>query len=105
MLQIISQYPIISYKELKERSGLGKASFTYNLKRLKKMKLIWRVKKKDKIGYDILTKEKLADEMYLLVVNKYLEGEVDKDTMMELIEKLKDYGRSKSKYCSSLLDR
>lgn len=91
LLQIISQHPNINYKELKACSGMDKASFSYNLKKLKRMKLIWRMKKKDTTGYDIVTKEKLADEMFLILVNKYLDGEVDKDVVMEIVDKLKDY--------------
>ncbi len=91
ILQIVSMEPMIPYKELKRRSGLEPSSFKYNLKQLKKKKLIWRIKKGDRIGYDIITKERLADEMFLIMTNKYLDGEVEKETMMSIVEKLKDY--------------
>jgi predicted transcriptional regulator len=91
LLQIISQNPDITYKELKTRSGMDRASFSYNLRKLKRMKLIWRVTKKGKTGYDIVTKEGLADEMFLILVRKYLDGDVDKDEMIDILDKLKDY--------------
>ena len=91
LLDLISKHPTIGYRELKERSGMDTASFSYNLKKLKRLKLVWRVNRGSSIGYEIVTREKLADEMFLILVNRYLDGEVEKDDMMDIIERLKEY--------------
>lgn len=91
LLDLISKHPIIGYKELKQRSGMDKPVFSYNLKKLKKLKLVWRVNRNGKTGYEIVTQERLADEMFLILVNKYLDGDMEKDEMIDILEKLKDY--------------
>ncbi len=88
LLMIISNKPGISYKMLKERSKLKKSSFVYSLNRLKDLKLIWRVKGRDGFGYEIVTEEKLKDKMFLILVTKYIDGEMDRDTLMTLIDDL-----------------
>lgn len=93
LLELITIHPMISFKELKRRSGMDSSSFNYNLKKLKKMKLVWRVKGNGKVGYEIVTKERLADEMFLVLVKKYLDGEIDKNDLMDILEKLKGYRR------------
>lgn len=70
---------------------MKRESFQYNLKKLKKLKLVWRVKGIKGAGYEIVTRERLADEMFLLTVNRFLEGDIAKNEMMSLIDKLKDY--------------
>ena len=91
ILQIISIEPLIGYKDLKNKSGMDSSTFKYNMKQLKKKKLIWKVTHDSVSGYDIITKERLSNEMFLIMVNKYLDGEVEKDMMMSIVEKLKDF--------------
>jgi predicted transcriptional regulator len=91
LLELVSRYPGISFKDLKRRSGMDRASFDYNLKKLKRSKLIWKIDRNGSKGYEIVTKERLADEMFLALVNKYLDGEIGKDDMMEILRKLRSY--------------
>lgn len=46
---------------------------------------------KGKTGYEIVTKERLTDEMFLILVNKYPDGDVEKDDMMDILQRLKEY--------------
>ena len=91
LLQLISLEPMIPYKDLKRRSGQKPSSFKYNIQQLKKKKLIWRIRRGNRIGYDLITEKRLADEMFLIIVDKYLDGEVDKETMMLILDKLEDH--------------
>ena len=42
----------------------------------------------------IFTVNKLADEMFLVVVGKYLVGKIEKDEMMALTEQLKEFRKN-----------
>lgn len=88
LLEIISNDPGITIDRLKKRSGLKKSSFTYNMNKLKKLKLIWRVKRRDGFGYEIVTEEKLKDKMLLIMVSKFTSGEIDSDVLMEMMDEL-----------------
>ena len=94
ILELISQHRGISQRTLKRGSGLSRESFEYNMKRLRKQKLIRRVKTRDGFGYEIVTMGKLADEMFLVVVGKYLDGKIEKDEMMALTEQLKEFRKN-----------
>ncbi|MGA1822821.1 MAG: winged helix-turn-helix transcriptional regulator [Thermoplasmatota archaeon] len=91
LLDIISRDPGLSIGDLRRRSGMKRESFQYNLRKLKKLKLVWRVKGIEGSGYEIVTRERLADEMFLLTVNRFLDGKIEKEEMMSIIERLKDY--------------
>ena len=88
MLEIISSEPGITVEILRKRSGLKRSSFTYNLNKLKKLRLVWRVKTTDGFGYEIVTEEKLKNKMLLILVNKFTNGEIDRDTLMRRMEEL-----------------
>lgn len=88
LLEIISNEPGISNDILRKRSGLKISSFTYNLNRMKNLKLIWRVKGRDGFGYEIVTEEKLKDKMLLILVTRFTNGEMDRDTLMRMIDEL-----------------
>jgi predicted transcriptional regulator len=88
VLEVVSIDPGISVDELRRRTGLKRSSFNYNLNRLKAMRLIWRVKTKDGYGYEIVTEEKLRNRMFLVAVSKFTRGEIDRDTLMDLVDEL-----------------
>ena len=88
---MISVYPGISYKELKKIMGIEKASFSYNLQKLKEMKLIWRVRSSDGNGYEIVIREKMSKEMFITLMERYIEGEIDKETMLDILDDLEEF--------------
>jgi predicted transcriptional regulator len=88
ILEIISSEPGITIGNLRKRSGLKRSSFTYNLNKLKKLKLVWRVKTSDGFGYEIVTEEKLRNKMLLILINKFTAGEIDRDTLMRMVDEL-----------------
>lgn len=91
ILEIISIEPGISKKEIRVRSGMDRASFDYNFQRLKDLKMIWRINKEKNFGYEVVTKDKLTMEVFLKTVQRFLKDEVDKKTLMEVIEGLKEF--------------
>ena len=88
MLEIISGEPGITIDILRKRSGLKRASFTYNLNKLKKLRLVWRVSTPEGYGYEIVTEEKLKNKMLLILVNKFNNDEIDSDALMEMVDEL-----------------
>ena len=91
ILEIISRDPGIAFSDLSLRSGQKKETFEYNLKKLRKMKLVWKIEGIEGYGYEIVTKEKLSDEIFIHTVNKFLEGEIEKGEMMSIMAKVKKY--------------
>jgi hypothetical protein len=90
ILEIVASEPGIKLSDLKARSGLKDDIFDYNMKRLRKMKLLWKVKGIEGPGYEVVTKERLSDEVFLRTVNKFLDGEIDKGQMMTILRRLND---------------
>jgi len=88
ILEVISIDPGITVEELRKRTGLKRSSFIYNLNKLKGMKLIWRIRIRDGYGYEVVAEEKLRNRMFLVLVSKFTRGEIDRDTLMELVDDL-----------------
>jgi len=88
ILEVVSIEPGIPVEELRKRTGLKRSSFNYDLNKLKGMRLIWRIKTRDGYGYEIVTEEKLRNRMFLVLVSKFTRGEIDRDTLMELVDGL-----------------
>lgn len=90
ILEIIMDHPGIPLKELKERSGMVSQSFIYTMRKLKQSKIIWKTKTDKGIGYEVVTRERLVDEMFLSLMKKFTNGEISRDEMMDLIAKLEE---------------
>ncbi len=88
ILEIVSINPGISVRLLRKRSALKMSSFNYNLNKLKSLRLIWRISVKGGYGYEIITEEKLKDRMFVILVSRFAKGEIDRNTLMRLIDEL-----------------
>lgn len=95
LLDIISISPGISYRDLKVRSGLSNGTFTYNLNRLKEVRLVWRRRRDDGTGYEVVTRERIADSVFLLLLHKYLDGHLDRSELEDFFTKLEEYRNQK----------
>lgn len=91
LLDIISISPGISNHDLKARSGLSNGTFAYNLNRLKEVRLVWGRRGNDGFGYEVVTRERIADKVFLLLLDKYLDGGIDRSELQEFYEKLEEY--------------
>ena len=88
LLDLISGNPGITTEELRIRSGENHSSFIYDLRKLREGKLVWRVKRGSKTGYESVTQERLEDELFLDLVRKFTEGEATKDEVMMLVSRM-----------------
>jgi len=91
ILAIITEDPGVSLKDIRKRSKLDKASFEYNFRKLKDMRLIWRVITPKGPGYEVITKERLTEDIFIVVVKKFLNDEIDKRTLMEILDGLEEF--------------
>jgi len=91
LLDLISISPGITFSELKDRSGLGNGTFVHNLNRLKEMRLIWKMDNKEGSGYEVLTRERISDEIFLVLIRRFLDGDLDRESLGELVDRLETY--------------
>ena len=90
LLEMIKQSPGISNKQLNLNSRLTQKTIEYNLNRLIDMKLIWKVKTGNGVGYEYISNEKLYREMHYCLLKKLLSTEIDEETFHRVKQKLKD---------------
>ena len=88
LIDIIGTYPGITRNELLERTRQSRKILSYHLTRLSDLRLIWKIKEGGKIGYRPITKEELFKEAFAIIVDKFLENEIDLQTFNQLKNKL-----------------
>jgi len=64
LLDLIRDDPGITRKELMIRSKLDRKNMNYTLRRLKDLKLIWNIETKKGDGFEVISRERLMDEMF-----------------------------------------
>jgi hypothetical protein len=67
------------------------------LKKFKRDHLIWEVENGKGIGYELITRERLLEEMLLDVVESFLKGEIDQSTFIRMKEWIEEEKRVKKK--------
>jgi predicted transcriptional regulator len=90
LLRAIKNRPGISRKELIELTKQSREEINYNLKRLKDKKVVWKIADGGDPCYEFITKEELAVEMMALLIEKFLDDEIDRETFLMLKRKLED---------------
>lgn len=88
LLRAIKENPGISRKELLDLTKQSREEVNYNLRRLKEKKMIWKIADGGDPCYEYITKEQLAVEMMAIVLEKFLDDEIDRETFLLLKEKL-----------------
>jgi predicted transcriptional regulator len=88
LLRAIREKPGISRKELLELTRQSREEINYNLRRLKDLKVIWKVKDGGDPCYEYITKEQLAAEMMAIIIEKFLDDEIDRETFLMLKRRL-----------------
>ena len=86
LLEIINRNPGITKKQLVKRTRMEKKKVSYNLRRLKERRFIWYVRNTS--GYEAVTREKIKKEMLLILMDRYLKGEIDKDAFQRFKQEL-----------------
>jgi len=84
VLKLIEGNPGITRKEIKASLDITGKGLTYVLQRLRSSKMIWEVRRGDIIGFEIITREKLMDEILVMLARRLVRGEIDERTYLEL---------------------
>lgn len=90
LMEIINENSGISRKEIMTRVQMDRKTLTYHLKRLKKLKLIWKVDQGGSEGYEMITRQKLKDEMFRLLVKKFVDGDIERESFFQLMKVLEE---------------
>ncbi len=88
LLDIIKEDPGIGRATLLEMSRQDRKELTYDLSRLKKLKLIWKVSGPNGSGYEYVTDDMLYDSLITTLVERLMEGRIDQDEFILLKERL-----------------
>ena len=88
LLRAIKENPGISRKELLDLTKQSREEINYNLRRLKEKRVIWKIADGGDPCYEYITKEQLAAEMMAIILEKFLDDEIDRDTFLLLKRKL-----------------
>lgn len=88
LLRAIKNKPGISRKALIELTTQSREEVNYNLRRLKDKKVIWKITDGGDPCYEFITKEQLAAEMMAIILEKFLDDEIDRETFLMLKNKL-----------------
>ena len=92
ILTIIKQYPGITISELLSITRLNKRALQYNLKKLRDLRIIWKVGNGRNTCYEFITKRKLHNELFKLLIIKFLNDEIDEETYLLLRDELEKKG-------------
>ena len=84
MLRLIRDNPGITRKELARKTRISKSTVSYNIKKLAERNLVWEVPRGRKTGYEYKSQEKVLDELSRLLLEKYINNEIDKETFIKL---------------------
>ena len=88
LLRAIRENPGISRKELLDLTKQSRDEVNYNLRRLKEKRIIWKIEDGGDPCYEYITKEQLAMEMMAIILEKFLDDEMDRETFLLLKRKL-----------------
>ena len=88
ILKLVKDRPGISKKRLIRKTRMNKNTLTYNLRKLMDRNLVWKVRSGKATGYEFKSKEVLHKEMFKLLLNKFVNDEIDQNTFIRLKEEL-----------------
>ena len=88
LLAAIRDNPGISRKELIRMTGFTREEVNYGLKKLRQRKAIWKTEDGGDPCYEHISRDKLAAEMMMIILEKYLDEEIDRETFLLLRRKL-----------------
>jgi predicted transcriptional regulator len=87
LLQLIREDPGIRTNSLALRSGMKRKELYYHLRKLRESRSVWKT---EGGGYEILSREDLRRELSLLLIDRFLEGKIDRSKFDSLMKKLND---------------
>jgi predicted transcriptional regulator len=84
VLTLIRRHPGIKNPDLLSSIDLARNDLNRIIRKLKSEHLIWEVENGNGIGYEVITRKRLIEEMLLDLVERFLKGEIDQTTFMRL---------------------
>jgi predicted transcriptional regulator len=88
LLDMIDENPGITRKEIMQRMRMDRKTLTYNLKRFRALRLIWKVKEDGVEGFEVITRDKLKAEMFRILVRNFADGEIDRESFFLALDEL-----------------
>jgi predicted transcriptional regulator len=85
---LIKDRPGISLTEIRSESGKNGEDLKYTLKRLQEKRFVWKVQNGRDPRFEFISKEEMAAEMLIVVLEKFLHGEINRATFLELKESI-----------------
>jgi predicted transcriptional regulator len=86
VMNTLRRFPRIGANEIRAHTNLTTATLTSILRKLKKERIIWEVETVDGVGYELITRERLLEEMLLDVVERFLKKKIDQATFLQFKE-------------------
>jgi DNA-binding MarR family transcriptional regulator len=87
---LIKTHPGISRSELRNLIGQGGEDLSYVLRKLKDRRFIWKVEDGENPRFEYITEKKLALELMSIILGKFHDGEMDRETFLTLKQNIED---------------
>ena len=87
---LIKSHPGISRSELRNLTGQGREDLSYILRRLKDRRFIWKVEDGGDPRFEYITEKKLALEMMSIILERFLDGEMDRETFLSMKKRIEE---------------
>ena len=89
ILDLILENPGIGRKEILARSRSDRTALTNDLKQLRKHRLIKKISAEGRSdGYRAITRDDLKSDMFRILVRKYVDNEIDRETFFDMMKEL-----------------
>ena len=86
VLNVIRRNPGIGQKGILGYTELSRKGLKNIIQRLKKDHLIWELENGNGLGYEVITRKRLKEEMLIELAEKFLKDEIDQTTFLDLKE-------------------
>jgi len=97
VLSTIRKFPGIGASEIQGHTNLTRDSLNGILNRLKKEHIIWEVQNGHGAGYELITRERMLEEMLLDIVERFLRREMDQSTFLRMKDWIEEERRNPRK--------
>ncbi len=86
VLDVIIDNPGVTLQELSDITRKQKKIISKALKKLRAHQYIWKVRSGREWGYEYITELKVRDEMKRILVDRFINGDIDNDRFLILLK-------------------
>lgn len=97
ILKFLKEHPGATRKDLQSRLHLEKDAVAYNLRRLSEQKVIWKKRQGRSTVYEVITQSGLKKEMQVILMERFLKGDIDEKRFLQLKKRLDERFAKKTK--------